>query len=468
MKSFVKYLPLLVLLNWPLAQNVFGQMLPPERINKTTRMLFVLDGSGSMMAKLGNETRWDIAKRTLIRLVDSLRDVPRLEVALRVYGHQSPSRMKNCKDSKLEVAFGPTSHDLIIQRLKTIKPQGETPIAYSLEQSINDFPTGATTRNVIVMITDGLESCNGDPCAISVGLQKKGIFLRPFIIGLGGERNWGDAFSCMGRYFDARSPGEFAGCLGEVMKQSLCKTTVSVELLDDDKQTREKDVNVSFINTVTRQSMYDLVHYRDGKGRTDTISIDAILTYDLMVYTLPMVVKKNVEIIGGRHNVIRIETPRGKLLISQKSYTDYSKELKALVRETGKPKTILAQQVAEPHDLLVGSYDAQVLTMPRTYFSNIKIEQGKTTTIVVPQPGMLTVLNKIEGFGSLYVLEEEGEEWIYNFPEQSIGRLNMALQPGSYKFVFRSKDAPASSYTKSFKFTITSGQTQSIDVFKLR
>lgn len=445
-----------------------AQMLPPERITKTTRMLFVLDASGSMMAKLGNETRWDIAKRTLIRLVDSLRDVPRLEVALRVYGHQSPSRLKNCKDSKLEVAFSASSHDQVIQRLKTIKPQGETPIAYSLEQSINDFPTGATTRNVIVMITDGLESCNGDPCAISVGLQKKGIFLRPFIIGLGGERNWGDAFSCMGRYFDARSPGDFAGALGEVMKQSLCKTTVSVELLDDNKQTREKDVNISFINTVTRQGMYDLVHYRDGKGRTDTISIDAILTYDLHVYTLPNVIKKNVDIIGGRHNVIKVETPRGKLLISQKSFTDYSKELKGMLRESGKPKTILAQQVGEPHDLLVGTYDLQVLTLPRTYFSNIKIEQGKTTTITVPQPGMLTVLNKIEGFGSLYVCDDEGEEWIYNFPDQGTGKLNMALQPGNYKFVFRSRDAPSSAYTKTFKFTIYSGQTQSIDVFKLR
>ena len=74
---------------------------------KVTRILFLLDASGSMMAPWEGQPRWNVAKRMLSKMVDSLNSYPNLEVALRVYGHQFLNADKNCEDSRLEVPFAP-------------------------------------------------------------------------------------------------------------------------------------------------------------------------------------------------------------------------------------------------------------------------------------------------------------------------------------------------------------------------
>ena len=118
---------------------VYGQeyeQKPPER----TRILFLLDGSGSMLAEWGPTLKINVAKRFLAQFVDSLRTDPDLELALRVYGHQYHRKYQRCDDSKLEVQFGKDNHTQLIQKLNQVNPQGTTPLAYSLEQAAGDFP----------------------------------------------------------------------------------------------------------------------------------------------------------------------------------------------------------------------------------------------------------------------------------------------------------------------------------------
>ncbi|NJM26861.1 MAG: VWA domain-containing protein [Bacteroidia bacterium] len=170
-----------------------------QKLPERTRILFLLDGSGSMNAVWeGDQSRMDAAKEILTRLVDSLRVNPNLELALRVYGHRYPRQSNNCQDTRLEVPFAPRNHDAIINKLSDIKPKGVTPITYSMEQAADDFPATSGYRNILILITDGIESCGGDPCAASIALQRRGVFLRPFIIGLGLEG--GKVLDCVGRY----------------------------------------------------------------------------------------------------------------------------------------------------------------------------------------------------------------------------------------------------------------------------
>merc|ERR1712194_924941 len=124
-----------------------------------------------MRANWEGKTRMQIAKGALAKIVDSLKVNKNLELGLRVYGHQFDRKHQNCQDSRLEVAFGENSHYEIINKLKTIVPKGVTPISISLEKAANDFPLDPSYRNVIIIITDGLESCGGDPCLVSKALQ---------------------------------------------------------------------------------------------------------------------------------------------------------------------------------------------------------------------------------------------------------------------------------------------------------
>ena len=440
-----------------------------KEIPQTTRLLFVLDASGSMNSAWEGDTRINIARQILSDMIDSVANVPYVEVAMRVYGHQYNFKQKNCQDSKLEVAFGSRNNNQIRTMLDGLEPKGTTPIAYSLEQATKDFPNdGKDTRNVIVMITDGIEACDGDPCAISRGLQEKGIFLKPFIVGMGIEPQYAKGFECMGRFFNAKSSRQFKGFLQEVVKQTLGKTTVTVELLDERNQPREANVHMAFIDQATKKARYNIVHFRDKGGKTDELNIDAIPTYDLIVYTTPSVIKRNVEIIGGRHNVIKIPTPQGELNIVQSGSLDYSTGHSAIVQKQGSHEILVNQQVNEPHNYLIGNYRVEVLTRPTTVFENVRINQGKTTTLNVKRPGVVTILNKLSGYGSIYVVRPNGsEDWVMNLPEKGIPRTNFALQPGRYRFVFRSSEANDSSYSKSVFFNLSEGGAYTLDILRL-
>ncbi|WP_250631997.1 vWA domain-containing protein [Rhodoflexus caldus] len=442
------------------AQAQRPQQLMPEK----TRLLLVLDASGSMLSKWDNDLRINIAKDKIAAFVDSLRRNPNVEMALRVYGHQFDSKQKNCTDSKLEVGFAANNHVQIKAALTRIAPKGTTPIAYSLEQAIKDFPPEGNYRNVIIMITDGIEACGGDPCAISLGLQKNGIALKPFIIGLGVGKDFTAAFNCVGKAYDARSAADFQAILGAISRQILGRTTVTVELTDAADKPIEKDVNMTFINNVTGKAIYDLIHFRDTRGRTDTLVIDPVINYDIEVGTIPVILKKDVQIEGGKHNVIRIRAPQGLLTFKMQTPKEYG-NLKAIIRQAGKSETLYVQEVGTSQRYLAGNYDVEVLTTPRTLVRNVTVRQGQTTEVPIEQPGILTLNHYYSGIASLYKLNAEGQEWIENYTLE--GKVaNIAMQPGNYKIVFRANEAKGAVYTVFKRFTIQGGKSVTVDVLK--
>lgn len=187
---------------------VFPQtVLPGDQGEPVSRILFLFDGSQSMLGKWQSDVKINIAKRMMSSLIDSLKSYNNLQIALRVYGHQKQYPPADCHDTKLEVPFADNNFDLVKNRIESLTPRGTTPLAYALEQSATDFPPCTNCRNIIILITDGIEECGGDPCTSSVLLQQNGVVMKPFIIGIG--RDFKDAFNCVGTYFDAASEVSF-------------------------------------------------------------------------------------------------------------------------------------------------------------------------------------------------------------------------------------------------------------------
>jgi Ca-activated chloride channel family protein len=431
---------------------------------KKTRLLFLLDMSGSMFAKWESSTRSQVAKDMLSRLVDSLSHYQNLELALRVYGHQYASGPNSCLDSKLEVPFSENNEKQIINRISQITPKGNTPITYSLTQSAKDFPVDKNARNIIIIITDGVESCSGDPCAASLALQQKRIFLRPFVIGIGSDGDFARQFSCVGQYFDAANIDSFRNILGEVVGIALSKTTVSVELKDGQGRALETDVNLTFKNSITALPEYNYVHYLDQARKPDVLDIDALMDYDLVVNTVPPVVVPRLQIRPGKHNVFSVATPQGILYLRQDGVNQYGK-VPALLRQQGSSETLLSLPFGSRQKLLAGTYDLEILTLPRIYQKGILLRSGQATTITYPPPGILSIPNELQGYGSIYVLRDSGEqEWIYNLPEAS-SKINLPLQPGRYRLVFRTRFAKGSKFTDVQDFIIKSGATTSLRLF---
>jgi Ca-activated chloride channel homolog len=454
---------LLLLLGFGLSRQAIAQPTAPPPVKKT-RILFLLDMSGSMFAKWENSTRSQVAKDMLSRLVDSLSQYKDLELALRVYGHQYVSGPNSCQDSKLEVAFSDNNEKQIINRINQITPRGNTPITYSLTQSAKDFPVDKYARNIIIIITDGLESCGGDPCAASRALQQKRIFLRPFVIGIGADSAFTQQFSCVGQYFDAANINSFRNILGEVVGIALSKTTVSVELKDGQNRPLETNVNLTFKNSITSLPEYNYVHYLDQARKPDVLDIDALMDYDLVVNTVPPVVLPRLNIRPGKHNVFSVPTPQGTLHLRQDGPSQYG-QLQTIIRQKGSAQTLLTLPFGSRQKLLTGTYDVEILTLPRIYQQDVVIRSGQVTTLTYPPPGILSIPNDLQGYGSIYEVRDSGEQqWVYNLPETS-SKINLALQPGRYRMVFRTKFAKGSKFTDVQDFIIKSAATTSLRLF---
>jgi Ca-activated chloride channel family protein len=200
-KMMFKKIPLCVLFLIVSLTYVYGQPATKKQ-KQLTRVLFVFDCSLSMSKKWENSTNMDISKKILQNTVDSLSRLEDVQVALRLYGHQhtvSPNR--DCKDTKLEVPFYKGNTAALKQKIKEAQPRGTTPIAYTLEQCGNDFPDN-NSRNIIILITDGIEECEVDPCKARMKLMEKGIVFKPFIIGIGLSVEQIKTFECVGDYYD--------------------------------------------------------------------------------------------------------------------------------------------------------------------------------------------------------------------------------------------------------------------------
>ncbi len=424
-----------------------------------TRILFLSDASQSMYARWDTDTKYEIASKLLGNLVDSLQQVDDLELALRVYGHTKKYPPQDCDDTRLEVPFGVKNGFQIKKRLKAISPSGTTPIARSLDECQHDFPN-EPGRNIIILITDGIEECNGDPCAVSLLLQKKGIVLKPFVIGLGVNKEFLKQFECIGNYFDAANETSFNTIMGVVITQALNNTTAQVNLLDVSGRATETNVNMTFYDRYSGAIRYNFIHTFNAKGVPDTIQIDPLGTYRIVVHTIPAVTKDSVALTAGKHNIIGIETPQGDLNLKVDANND-NKKLSCIIRLHDKMNTINVQDFNSSERYLVGKYDLEILSLPRIYLENVDIAQSKTTTIQIPTPGLATLLTNSPGYGSVYLERDNKLELIYTMQENTV-RENLVLQPGSYRVVFRPKNSQLSLYTIEKRFTVTSGNSTSV------
>ena len=434
----------------------------PVKPKPLTRILFVFDGSQSMYGRWQSDTKFNIAARLFTNLLDSLKTLKNLEMALRVYGHQKQFPPQDCNDSRLEVPFSKDNVARIKHVIKTIIPKGTTPIAYSLLQTMNDFPACDNCRNVVVLITDGLEECGGDPCAVSYELQKKGIVLKPFIIGIG--KNFKESFDCVGSYFDATNEKEFRSALNVVISRALNPTSVQVNLLDLYHKPIETNVNMTFYDNVSGRIVYNFIHSLNSKGLPDTLEIDPLLTYDIVVHSIPQVRKDSVKIISGIHNTIGIDVPQG-FLTFKTGGTSTIKNLPCIIRKAGDNETINIQDFEQTEKYLIGNYDVEILCLPRIKVKDVYIDQSHTTTVDIPLPGIAVIQKSTNGFGSLYVEEKNNLTWIYNLRDTQQNQETLYLQPGRYRVVFRSKYSYKSSYTIEKSFDVEPGQTVNVKLY---
>ena len=428
--------------------------------NEKSRILFIVDASQSMLGRWQSGRKIDIARNLLSVMLDSLKNIENLEIGLRVYGHQKGYPPQDCDDSKLEVNFLPASisSDRIINKLKMIRARGTTPIAKSLEEGALDFPD-KKTRNIVILITDGKEECNMNPCSVSEMYQRKNIILKPFVIGIGLEKDWKNEFECIGKFFDATNENEFSNILNIVISHIVDNTTLQVNLLDNDNNNTESNISMTFYDSYTDLEKYNYVHTMNQFGNPDTMYVDPIMDYYIVAHTMPKVISNVFEVVPGKHNVISLKTPQGELEFKMNSKIDYQ----YIVRKQNNDSTLFVNNINNVKKFLTGAYDVELLTLPRMYFEDVKIEQNTKTTYTIPTPGIANIILPSKGYGGLYLKKADKIELIYPIDAKKTQH-KLTLLPGDYKVIFKSKNAKQYIYTKQEDFKIKSGSSQIIKI----
>jgi Ca-activated chloride channel homolog len=449
----------------PVMQNVQAQNTPPKYQPPETRILFIFDASQSMAVTWQKQSKIAIARKVLIDIIDSIEHVPNVQMALRIYGHHSPVPPQDCSDTRLEVPFAKDNASEIRQKLRYVIPKGTTPIAHSLELGGGDFPAGCEDcRNIIILITDGVEACDGDACAVSQELQKKGIILRPFIIGIGIDENFRQTFNCIGRFYNADKEDKFGEIMDVVISQALNATTAQVNLLDINGNPTETNVNLTFFDSNSGKVMYNYIHTLNHRGLPDTLILDHIPVYRMRVNTLPPVEVNNIKLLPGKHTIIAADAPQGTLQIKVSDPLQY-KGVQFIVRKGGDMNTLNMQKMYDEEKYLVGKYDVEIPVLPRISLHDVEIKQSHTTTVEIPRPGMITILRTSTGYGSIYLRKNDRQEdWVCNLNSTTKNE-SLQLQPGKYRIVFRALNAKITLYTINKLFEVRSGSSEVIQLY---
>ena len=181
-----------------------------------SRLLFVLDSSNSMWGQVDGTPKMDTAKSVLGALFS---DLPAdTDVGLMVYGHRDKA---SCEDVELALRLGKADGVALAAVLDPLRPTGKTPIAYALEQVPSAFGDAEDgVPNSVVLISDGVETCEGDPCAAAGKLAESNIEVRVHVVGFDISDRDRAALECIaengkGRYFAASSTQGFADAVAE-------------------------------------------------------------------------------------------------------------------------------------------------------------------------------------------------------------------------------------------------------------
>ncbi len=166
------------------------------------RAMIVLDGSGSMWAPVNGRARIEVAREALGELLKGWD--PKVEVGLMSYGHR---RKNDCSDIEVLAPAGKVDAAKLTAIAQRIVPQGMTPLSAAVKQAAESLKY-TEQRATVILISDGIETCRADPCALGAELKKLGVEFKAHVIGFAVQRQDEGGLRCLaaatgGKYYTA-------------------------------------------------------------------------------------------------------------------------------------------------------------------------------------------------------------------------------------------------------------------------
>ena len=188
--------------------------------DSTPDLLLILDASGSMWGQLDGENKIVIARRVLKDLIADLGDDS--ELGLIAYGHR---REGDCRDVETIVPLAKIDRAQLAQTIEGLNPKGKTPLTFSVETAFDSVRSRAEPTT-IVLVSDGLETCDGDPCAAVRAAKEARVDFVLHVVGFGIAEGDVSPLECAaqaggGLYFDVENADQLGEALDQVVRAPI-------------------------------------------------------------------------------------------------------------------------------------------------------------------------------------------------------------------------------------------------------
>ncbi len=185
---------------------------------ESPKAVIIFDASGSMWGQIDGKAKITIAKDALKKIINGWN--PNIELGLTVYGHRKKG---DCNDIQSLIPISKIDKSKLLKAVSSIKPKGKTPISRSLKMVAKELQT-TEDKATIILISDGKETCDLDPCLTVKELKDKGIDFVTYVIGFNVDKNTDKQLSCIakatgGEYFSAKNASALNQALKEVVKK---------------------------------------------------------------------------------------------------------------------------------------------------------------------------------------------------------------------------------------------------------
>ncbi|MCK4271098.1 VWA domain-containing protein, partial [bacterium] len=276
---------------------------------RQANVAFILDASGSMTAELtgAGKSRLEVAKEAMAEL---LPQIPAgVRCALWFYGHRYPQKPKekSCADIEEAFSLGPIDVADYLAKINAIDAIGYTPIAGSIELAAKELP--ADEFNSIVLLSDGEETCGGDPCALAEALKASDAAVSIHVVGYAVEQKAREQLQCIARasggtYHDAQDAADLLQALQEALAATIAETILRVEVVGPDGVPERADIHLYERNTENKVSSF--IAHKDNAVPPGS--------YDLIVGTLPWTIYQDLVLPQGSTTIVRMELGAIRLL----------------------------------------------------------------------------------------------------------------------------------------------------------
>lgn len=204
-------------------------------------IMFIVDASGSMKEQVEGKSRMDAAKEVLITTLGKM--PAEANLGLMVYGHRTA---KDCNDIELVSPLGGDDAKKLQATISTLTAKGETPIAAAIKEASKSFSAFKGQKNKIILVTDGLEECKGDPCAIAKEVAADGLEVAVDVVGFTLGDAEAKAVQCIteatgGTYYDAPDAATLTAALEEAAEPTPAPEPVKSLAFEDSFE--GKDLN---------------------------------------------------------------------------------------------------------------------------------------------------------------------------------------------------------------------------------